>query len=354
MRASHVISEEISLEELLDKTMKIIVENSGSQCGFLLLQHDNKLLVEAAYDFTKKSCTRDIETVINMPNSIINFVKNSRQNVIYSASSSDKLFEHDKYIKAINPKSIFCLPIIYKKDFLGILYLENRDIYNLYTTDKIEFLKLLSHQAAISIEHAKLFKQTIEYSNTLEETVSNKTKELQLLVKELRIHATIDSMTGLNNRRYFFELSTSIFYENKKRNKTLHALVLDIDEFKYINDTYGHSVGDQAIKLFANSIKGFNNENCILGRLGGDEFIFLLVGKDHEQVDQFVNDLKCKIANIKLKYGNVDIRITASIGIAFCKKDINSLDDLILEADIAMYKDKSKSKSKLKSIRFRN
>ncbi|MCP4522616.1 MAG: hypothetical protein GY828_00165, partial [Candidatus Gracilibacteria bacterium] len=60
VRASHVISEEISLEELLDKTMKIIVENSGSQCGFLLLQHDNKLLVEAAYDFTKKSCTRDI------------------------------------------------------------------------------------------------------------------------------------------------------------------------------------------------------------------------------------------------------------------------------------------------------
>ena len=109
MKASHAISEEISLEELLNKIMKIIVENSGSQLGFLLLHHDNKLQVEAAYDFVTKSSARDIQTVVNMPNSIINFVKNSHKNVIYSASSSDKLFKNDQYIKEVNPKINFLL-----------------------------------------------------------------------------------------------------------------------------------------------------------------------------------------------------------------------------------------------------
>ncbi len=346
MKATHAISEEISLEELLNKIMKIIVENSGSQLGFLLLQNEKKLRVEAAYDFISKSGTKDIKTVISMPDTIINFVKRSESNVIYSASSSDKLFKKDPYIKAINPKSIFCLPIIYKQEFLGILYLENRDIYNLYTEDKIQFVKLLSHQAAISIEHAKLFKQTIEHSHTLEETVSEKTKALQLVVEELRVHATIDSMTGLNNRRYFFELSTNMFYEAQKNDDSLHAFVLDIDEFKVINDTYGHSVGDQAIKLFAKSLEVFNSNNCILGRLGGDEFVILARGKEESVIEYFVDNIKRNISDISLQYGNTKIGVSASIGVASCSPRIHSLDELILEADADMYKDKSKNKSK--------
>jgi len=346
MKATHAISEEISLEELLNKIMKIIVENSGSQIGFLLLQNERKLLVEAAYDFVTKSNAKDINTVVNMPNSIINFVKRSHNNVIYSASSNDKLFKNDAYIKEVNPKSVFCLPIIYKKEFMGILYLENRDIYNLYTEEKIEFLKLLSHQAAISIEHAKLFKQTIEHSNTLEDTVTEKTKELQMVVEELRVHATIDSMTGLNNRRYFFELSTTMFYESKKTDASLHAFVLDIDEFKLINDTYGHSVGDQAIKLFAKSIESFNSKECIVGRLGGDEFVIVTLNQSQKCVESFIEDIKENIKNIKLQYGNSDIVISASIGVSSFTNEVNSLDELILEADAAMYKDKISRKEK--------
>jgi diguanylate cyclase (GGDEF)-like protein len=216
----------------------------------------------------------------------------------------------------------------------------------------IEFLKLLSHQAAISIDHAKLFKQTIDHSLTLEETVSAKTKELQLVVEELRVHATIDSMTGLNNRRYFFELSTNMFYKSKKTKESLHAFVLDIDKFKQINDTYGHSVGDQAIKLFAKSIEVFNDEKCILGRLGGDEFVLLSLGKDDKDICDFVDEIKLNIDNIQLKYANTDIVISASIGVASLSDNINSLDELILEADSAMYLDKNDKNQK--SIRSRS
>jgi len=353
MKASQAISEEISLENLLNKIMKIIVENSGSQLGYLLLQNDKKLQVEAAYDFLTKSSTKEIKTVITMPNSIINFVKRSQKNVIYNSISQDKLFGNDVYIKEFQPKSIFCLPIIYKKDFLGILYLENRDINNLYTEDKIEFLKLLSHQAAISIDHAKLFKQTIDHSNTLEESVDKKTKELQHAVEELRIHATIDAMTGLNNRRYFFELSTNLFYRAKKDKESLHAFVLDIDDFKSINDTFGHAIGDQAIKLFSKAINKHNGEKCILGRLGGDEFVMLTLGKDNNTIDDFVSHIKQNVYDIELKYANNNINITTSIGVSHLTNKINSLDELILEADNEMYKDKSKKKT-AKPIRNRS
>ena len=207
-------------------------------------------------------------------------------------------------------------------------------------------MKLLSHQAAISIEHAKLFKQTIEHSHTLEETVREKTKALQLVVEELRVHATIDSMTGLNNRRYFFELSTSMFYEAQKNDDSLHAFVLDIDEFKVINDTYGHSVGDQAIKLFAKSLEVFNSNNCILGRLGGDEFVILARGKEESVIEYFVDNINRNISAISLQYGSTKIGVSASIGVASYNPRIHSLDELILEADADMYKDKSKNKSK--------
>ena len=346
MKASQAISEEISLEELLNKIMRIIVENSGSQLGFLLLQHKQNLLVEVAYDIVTKAQTKDLKTVISMPKSIINYVKRTKKVVIYGASSKDKLFESDPYILSKNPKSIFCLPILYKKEFLGVLYLENRDIFNLYTEDKIEFLKLLSNQAAISIDHAKLFKQTVEYSNTLEQTVDEKTKELQLAVEELRVYATVDAMTGLNNRRYFFELATVMFYNAKQSNKALYSFVLDIDDFKVINDTYGHSIGDQAIKAFANTLKTYNNEDCIVGRFGGDEFVILYLTKDKKDITDFVDELKQNVLDIELDYASNDIRISTSVGVSSLNDDINSLDELILEADKKMYQDKSKKSSR--------
>lgn len=352
MRASQAISQEISLEELLNKIMKIIIENSGSQRGILLLQHKSELVIEACYDISIQYKKEDFNTLIEIPNNIINYVKRFIQPIIYSNLSSEQLFANDEYIINYDPKSAFCLPIVYKKDLLGILYVENRDIHNLYSEEKIEFLKLLSQQAAISIDHAKLFKQTIDYSNTLEETVNKKTKELIDAVEELRIFATVDSMTGLNNRRYFFELANSLFKKAYKKNKSLHAFILDIDYFKIINDTYGHNIGDQTIKSFANILAPYNNDNCIVGRLGGDEFIILALEYSDKNIKNLIDNIKQNVLKIEFDNSSIDIKISTSIGLAPLTENVHTLDDLIIEADNHMYENKNSTRN-TKKLRSR-
>ncbi len=160
-------------------------------------------------------------------------------------------------------------------------------------------------------------------------------------------------MTGLNNRRYFFELATGMFYKARKDNESLHTFVLDIDDFKVINDTYGHSVGDQAIKAFAKALSIYDCDKCITGRFGGDEFVILILGQDEEQIEKLIVEIKQRVLNIKLNYATNDIEISTSIGVAGLSDDIKSLDELILEADKQMYQDKSNKKNR-KNLRNRS
>lgn len=346
-KASLAISEEISLESLLDKIMTIIIENSGSQIGALILNNDDTLKIETSYDLYNNK-NNSIKELSSLPKGLINYVKRSQQQLLYNSKDNVKHFDNVSYIKKYKPKSIFCMPITYKQSFLGILYLENREINNLYSSNKIALLKVLSTQAVISIEHAKLFKQTINYSETLESKVKEKTKELHKAIEKLRIFATIDSMTGLNNRRYFFELGIKMFQKAKSNNKNLCSLLLDIDNFKDINDTYGHNIGDLAIKFFAKKIETYNNHDCIVGRLGGDEFVFLIYGKDDKFIKDIIAKIKDDISILYIKEQDLTLNMTTSIGYTFLNEKTQTLDELILESDCKMYEEKNSTTLKIR------
>lgn len=348
IKASLAISEEITLENLLNKIMSIIIENSGSQIGALILNNNNDLNIEVCYCMNNET-TKELKDIKELPQSIINYVKRTKESVLYNSNETSEQFITDKYIIKNEPKSIFCLPIIYKKTFLGILYLENREINNLYTQDKISLLNVLVNQAAISIDHAKLFKQTLDHSKILESTVKEKTKKLKNAIEDLRVYATIDSMTGLNNRRYFFELGNKLFNKSKRNNKDLCALLFDIDNFKTINDTYGHNIGDEAIKFFAEALKRNSTEDTLAGRLGGDEFVFLFYDKDENFIENTIENIKKDISILNIKESDLVLAITASVGKTHINDNFKSLDNLILEADSQMYKEKTSRKLQIRT-----
>ena len=95
-----------------------------------------------------------------------------------------------------------------------------------------------------------------------------------------------DYMTGLYNRRYFFEVGKKIYEENKKLNKTISIAILDIDKFKKINDTYGHSIGDFAIKEVARVLTENIMSSTLISRIGGEEFCLLFYNRDKEEIEQ--------------------------------------------------------------------
>ncbi|RUT04439.1 serine/threonine protein kinase [Dulcicalothrix desertica PCC 7102] len=161
IKASQAIASEIILEQLLKKIMIIVIENAGAQTGFLVLKQQEKLFIQAKSNIDTSEvvvCQSVLkETSEQLPNSLINYVVLTRENVILKDASHEGLFTTDKYIIQNQPLSVLCTPIINQGELLGVLYLENNLAVGAFTSERLEVLKVLSSQAAISIKNAQLY-----------------------------------------------------------------------------------------------------------------------------------------------------------------------------------------------------
>ncbi len=164
MKASQAISGEIILDRLLARLMEILLENAGATRGFLLRETDGQLAIEAQA-IVEQSEGRDICNVLVLqaassegllPQSIINYVARTQETVAFNNASGEISKFDDPYIRQHQPKSLLCIPIG-QEQHKSLLYLENNLIAGAFTPDRLEVLKLLSSQAAISLENAKLY-----------------------------------------------------------------------------------------------------------------------------------------------------------------------------------------------------
>jgi diguanylate cyclase (GGDEF)-like protein/PAS domain S-box-containing protein len=169
-------------------------------------------------------------------------------------------------------------------------------------------------------------------------------KELQEKLKHMAGH---DMLTRLPNRALFLEHLNQTIKE-AKRNATMFAVVfLDLDDFKEINDTYGHEAGDTVLKKWSRVLSGVTRENDIVARLGGDEF----VGLFNVSNDMDVNIIKMKMFNDLLSEvdcSTYNITIHYSLGVSIYPTDGKSIDTLLKKADQAMYRQKKLNKAKRK------
>jgi predicted ATPase/signal transduction histidine kinase/DNA-binding NarL/FixJ family response regulator/tRNA A-37 threonylcarbamoyl transferase component Bud32 len=183
LKASQALSGEIVLDELLVKLMKIVIENAGAETGFLILEKSGELLIEA------QGTTENTEILVlqslplassqQLPVSIIKYVERTHEDVILNDASSTGIFTTDNYIINKKTKSVLCTPLIHQGKLVGILYLENNLTTGAFTSNHLELLKLLSSQAAISIENARLYKDLEAANKSLESKVQQRTLELQ-------------------------------------------------------------------------------------------------------------------------------------------------------------------------------
>jgi signal transduction histidine kinase len=196
LQVSQTISGEIILSKLLSKLMKIVIENAGAQKGFLILHSQPTLGNEEGNWVIEAQGTVDSDDVTTLqsiavdsidPDSqipllstaIINYVSRTQEDVVLNNAVYEGQFTRDSYIIYNQPKSILCIPLLYKGKLSGILYLENNLTTGAFTSDRVEVLKILSAQAAISIENSRLYEQLEDYSRTLEQKVKTRTQELE-------------------------------------------------------------------------------------------------------------------------------------------------------------------------------
>jgi two-component system, cell cycle response regulator len=145
--------------------------------------------------------------------------------------------------------------------------------------------------------------------------------------------ATIDPLTGLCNRRGFFEQATEACARVVPPDGTLSAIILDIDNFKRINDSYGHEAGDEAIRTCARAAR---LDEAVTGRLGGDEFALLLEKKKLPQAIEIAEELRVKLAARPFDTGSDRITLTWSVGVGEGRPG-DSVDQILARADAALY-----------------
>ncbi|WP_432666138.1 diguanylate cyclase [Wukongibacter baidiensis] len=180
------------------------------------------------------------------------------------------------------------------------------------------------------------------YKN-MEEIVAERTKELQLAHQELEEMATKDSLTGLYNRHYFNQYIQNIDRNNIHLN--LMILIIDVDKFKYINDNYGHNIGDIVLKDVAKILKDSARESDIAVRYGGDEFLVALYDSRKELAEKYIERVMESLEEWNNKSDTLDHKLTLSIGYDDYSGDKHVL-EAINNADRMMYNNKMAKRRK--------
>ena len=161
------------------------------------------------------------------------------------------------------------------------------------------------------------------------------------LIKYMAFH---DQLTGLRNRRALLDQLDSLVKNVKKQRAEFALLFLDIDRFKYLNDTLGHLVGDQILKQVAHRLIDIQKENCTVYRQGGDEFIIVLEKTGRNGAGEFAQKVLCRF-NESFYFNSQEYYITPSIGISLFPNDGKDAETLIKYADEALYSVKEKGKA---------
>ncbi len=212
MKAAQTLASEIVLDQLLANLMKILLENAGAERGYLILETQGKLLIEAErvihHAATADTPQEQVAVLQSLPLEdaitshrplaikIIHYVVRTHESVVLNHATQDGTFTQDPYIIQYQPKSILCTPLMHQGKLSGILYVENNLTIDAFTPERLEVLQLLSVQAAIALENARLYHQ-------LEQRVQERTAELfranqQLQENEQQILQALEKERELN------------------------------------------------------------------------------------------------------------------------------------------------------------
>jgi len=190
LRASQALSGEIVLKDLIKRLMRVVIETAGAEKGVLILEKEGSLFIEAT-DRVMRGEEFELNTVRveeseELPLAIVNYVARTKKPVILDDAKSEGAFVHDDYVERKSLVSVFCLPIMHGGRLSGVLYLENNLTTGAFTPVRVEMLQVLSAQAAISIENAKLYR-TLEESAIKYRSLFDNAQEAIFIAQDGRV-----------------------------------------------------------------------------------------------------------------------------------------------------------------------
>ena len=194
--------------------------------------------------------------------------------------------------------------------------------------------------------HESIIDAQIQAKRDLEVLVTKRTEELNRLNKELKHLSLTDKLTNLHNRAYIDQALEKELQRAKRFNHTFGIIILDIDYFKKVNDTYGHLYGDKVLIQIANILKYYSRESDFVGRWGGEEFMIICPETDINALTKVAENLRLKIETFEFEFSK---KQSASFGLTINKQD-DTVDTIVKRADEALYNAKANGRNRVEYI----
>ena len=236
-------------------------------------------------------------------------IRRTAQPLILPDAAADARFQHWSEVGSV--RGWIGVPLLLHGGFIGYLTIDSRRVAA-YDVADAAMAQAFANEAAIAIESARLFSQVQHMAIT-------------------------DPLTELYNRRHFYDLANSEFERSRRYGHSLSLIMLDIDHFKRVNDTYGHLAGDQVLKEVARRCMEVVREIDVVARYGGEEFIVLLPETVLEGAAQAAERMKARITDQPIIVGEWQVEVSVCIGVAEIDERCLDLEALLERADQALY-----------------
>ena len=297
-----------------------------TRCSMISINAEDERYAQVLSTFEDPSITNirlDLEKYPEIRNAL-----SSRKPVIIKDAQKDPLMKEVKDVIApLGIRSILVIPIFFREEIIGTMLLRTSRANHAFTKREIQLCVALAKASSHALYNAFLFQKLYREKAKLEKL------------------AITDYLTGIYNIRYFYSRLEEEFSRAERYQMPLSCIMLDIDHFKKINDSYGHRIGDFILREFAQIVKRYTRKSDLLARYGGEEFILLLPQTSLKGALIEARRLQKVVREIRFRQLREGQGITVSFGIScFPDKGIKKSDDLINFADNALYKAKEKGR----------
>jgi diguanylate cyclase (GGDEF)-like protein len=223
-------------------------------------------------------------------------------------------YTHDPLFQVFKTTELIIMPLKAKDQVNGLIIADNLYTQKPITKEDLRIFTMLANQAGLAIENSMLYEMIKHKSHT-------------------------DAITNLWNHGFFQDKLTKEIDKAQKTRQPLSLIMIDIDNFKKLNDTYGHQNGDIILKEIANNLKDSSRNGDYVCRYGGEEFSIILTQTAQEQAYAIAERIRQKVEEHRFPTFSSDnqLKITVSIGLAACPEDAENKENLIAQADKAMY-----------------
>ena len=343
-------------QDLLDKVLSVLIENLDmDKCSIFLLEED-KLRCSAAkswdeqLNLTRLQVERHTHT-FNLGEGIIGIAAKTKKIYHCNDCKADK-----NYLPIIHPHadrdvgSLVCIPIMAGNELLGVLNISHPHIDFFHSWQEHALAvhanvlgQMLHNNRLMRDMKAEVDKQTVELRDALQETLKLKARFEEL--------AVIDDLTQLHNRRYFFSEASTALSLAIRQKSSFSILLLDLDNFKSINDSYGHEYGDRVLKDIGKLLAKQTRAGDVVARLGGEEFAFALPNTDLGGAQQFAERIRQNVEELSWSKKGTKFNVTMSIGITELGSREGEIEwlmnELYSEADRALYSCKGRGRNQV-------